>query len=166
MTDHAGKTEKEYPFRRAERCLYDYLENVARLEALRADLRAADALASVKGQAYDGGPRFGGYGDPVSARLERIEEIEREVLYLERWTRPIERLMKDLSSLDILAGSPKADMLRILQLRYLGANTWKQTKASVDLSERTFSRRRKDLVNMAGRYMGLKIIRRDFIPAL
>ena len=49
-------TECEYPFRFAERCLYDYKTNVARLEVLRADLRTLDALSSAKGQAYDALP--------------------------------------------------------------------------------------------------------------
>ena len=53
--------DDNFGFRFAERCLYDYLENVARLEALRVELRALDSLSSVRVQTYDGIP---GNGEP------------------------------------------------------------------------------------------------------
>ena len=88
-------TEREYPFRFAERCLYEYLENVARLEVLRTDLKVLDAVSSVKVQTYDGVPGSGSPSDAVSARLERIERVEQDILYWERRTKPIGRLLND-----------------------------------------------------------------------
>ena len=66
-------------FRRAEGYLYGYKANVARLEVLRTDLKVLDALSSVGAQRYDAPPSEGG-ADPVSARLERIEKVEADIL--------------------------------------------------------------------------------------
>jgi len=148
-------TEREYPFRFAERCLYDYLENVARLEALRVELRALDALSSVRGLAYDGAPGSGEPYDAVSARLEKIERVEQNILFLERRTRPVEMLLADLSSPYVLEPARK-EMLEILRLRYLHANTWERVMNALRISQATFARRRRALVEMAERYLGVK----------
>ena len=145
-------TEREYPFRFAERCLYDYLENVARLEALRVELRALDALSSVRGLAYDGAPGSGEPYDAVSARLEKIERVEQNILFLERRTRPVEMLLADLSSPYVLEPARK-EMLEILRLRYLHANTWERVMSILKIGKATFLRRRRELVDMAVRYL-------------
>ena len=74
--------DDNFGFRFAERCLYDYLENVARLEALRVELRALDSLSSVRVQTYDGIPGNGEPQDTVSACLEKLERIEQYMLLL------------------------------------------------------------------------------------
>lgn len=148
-------TEREYPFRFAERCLYDYLENVARLEALRVELRALDAMSSVRVQTYDGIPGNGEPHDAVSVRLEKIEKVEQNILSLERRTRPVEMLLADLSSPYVLEPARK-EMLEILRLRYLYGNTWGRAMDELRIPQTTFARRRRDLVDMAGRYLGVK----------
>ena len=147
-------TEREYPFRFAERCLYDYLENVARLEALRADLRTLDALSSAKGQTYDALPCLGYLRDAVSARLERIERVEQDILHLERRTLPVRRLHNDLRESYVLEGSPKMILRRILELFYLGENTWQATAEELGLGKTSFFQKRKELVELAIRYLG------------
>ena len=141
-------------FRRAEGYLYGYKANVARLEVLRTDLKVLDALSSVGAQRYDAPPSEGG-ADPVSARLERIEKVEADILHLERWTRPIERLMEDLGSPFVLEGSVKRELLAILKLHYLGGNTWGRTVDELSLGRTTFFQRKKELVQTAARYLGL-----------
>lgn len=147
-------TEREYPFRFAERCLYDYFENVARLEVLRADLRTLDALSSAKGQTYDALPCLGYLRDAVSARLERIENLEEDIRYLERKTEPIRRLYDDLRAGYVLEGSPKTILRGILELFYLGENTWQATAEELRLSRMSFFRRRNELVGLSLRYLG------------
>jgi hypothetical protein len=149
-------TEREYPFRFAERCLYDYLENVARLEVLHTELKTLDAMSSARGQTYDGVPGSGSPSDAVSARLERIERVEQDILHWERRTKPIGRLLNDLESPDVLEDSPKVELLKILRLRYFGLNTWRRVQDAVGLGESTFARRRRELVDMAGRYLAVK----------
>lgn len=145
-------TDNDFRFRFAERCLYDYLENVARLEALRVELRALDALSSVRGLSYDGALGGGEPYDAVSARLEKIERVEQNILFLERRTRPVERLLADLSSPYVLEPARK-EMLEILRLRYLHANTWERVMESLQMGKTTFMRRRRELVDMAVRYL-------------
>ena len=148
------RAEREYPFRFAERCLYDYKTNVARLEVLRADLRTLDAISSAKGQTYDAIPCPGHLRDAVSARLERIEGVEHDILHLERRTLPIRRLYDDLREDYVLADSPKMILRGILELFYLGENTWQATASELRLSRMSFFRRRNELVALSLRYLG------------
>ena len=141
-------------FRRAEEYLYGYRENVARLEALRSELKRLDVMSSVGAQQYDAS-HSEGIADPVPARLERIEKVEADILYLERWTRPIGSLMEDLESPFVLEGSVKRDLLAILNLRYLDGNTWDRTADELNLGRTTFFRRKKELIETAARYLGL-----------
>ena len=134
-------TDNDFRFRFAERCLYDYKTNVARLEVLRADLRTLDALSSAKGQAYDALPCLGYLRDAVSARLERRTE-------------PSRRLYDDLRAGYVLEGSPKTILRGILELFYLGENTWQATASELGLSRMSFFRRRNELVALSLRYLG------------
>ena len=145
-------TENSFQFRFAERCLYDYKTNVARLEVLRADLRTLDAMSSARGQTYDAIPCPGYLRDAVSARLERIEMVEEGILHLERRTLPIRRLYDDLQENYVLADSPKMILRGILELFYLGENTWQATASELGLSRMSFFRRRNELVALSLRY--------------
>lgn len=147
-------TENSFQFRFAERCLYDYKANVARLEVMRADLRMLDAASSVKVQAYDGVPGSGAPQDAPLARLERIERVEDGILHLERRTLPIRRLYDDLRENYVLADSPKMILRGILELFYLGENTWQATASELGLSRMSFFRRRNELVALSLRYLG------------
>lgn len=150
----ANMTEREYPFRFAERCLYDYKANMARLEVLRADLRILDAASSVKVQAYDGVPGSGDPQDAPSARLIRIEKVEEDILRLERRTLPIRRLYDDLREDYVLADSPKMILRGILDLFYFGENTWQATAHELGLGKTSFFKNRRELVKLAIRYLG------------
>lgn len=141
-------------FRKAEGYLYSYRENVARLETLRATLRELGAASSAKAQQYDT-PPSAGVADPVAERLERIERVELDILLLERWTKPIERLIEDLSSPLVLDGSINAELRGILELRYLGGNTWERTADELNMGRSTYWRKRQILVEKAVRYLGL-----------
>ena len=147
-------TDNDFRFRFAERCLYDYKTNVAQLEVLRADLKVLDAASSVRGQNYDGLPCLGHLRDAVSARLERIENLEEDIRYLERRTEPIRRLYDDLRAGYVLDGSPKTILRGILELFYLGENTWQATAEELGLSRMSFFRRRNELVGLSLRYLG------------
>lgn len=147
--------DNDFRFRFAERCLYDYKTNIARLEVLRADLRILDAASSVKGQTYDALPCLGHLQDAVSARLERIENLEEDIRYLERRTEPIRRLYDDLGAGYVLEGSPKTILRGILELFYLGENTWQATAEELGLSRASFFRKKEELVRVSIRYLGL-----------
>lgn len=148
-------TEREYPFRFAERCLYDYKANVARLEAMRTNLRVLDAASSVKGQNYDGIPGSGYPSDSVSGRLQRIEKVEEDILHIERRTLPIRRLYDDLRENYVLEDSSKMVLRGILELFYFGENTWQATAHELGLGRASFFRKKEELVRLSIRYLGL-----------
>ena len=145
-----------FPFRRAERCLFDYPLYKGRLEALKDELSYLDKLSSVQVQNYDSIPNSSGQpADRVSARLEKINDVELEILRIECFTKPVERLLKDLSS-DEYLGSAKKEMLAILKLRYLEGNTWQSVTEHLTIGKGTFNVRRKELVKLAINYFNLK----------
>ena len=114
-------------YRHAERCMYDYKRNIARLEVLKGDLEILRTSCSVKGQNYDVLPENNGtHGDPVSALLEKCEHIEHETKKLMRWTKPITSLISDLDSPDSLNESHNQDLLKVLKLFYFDRNPMEQ----------------------------------------
>ena len=147
-------TESDSRFRFAERCLYDYKANTARIEVLRADLKVLDAASSVKVQNYYGIPGSGTPSDSVSRRLQCIEKVEEDILYLERRTLPIRRLYDDLREDYVLADSPKMILRGILDLFYFGENTWQATAHELGLGKTSFFKNRRELVKLAIRYLG------------
>lgn len=163
MTEREAKRQRDsaqdrpyYPFRFAERCLYEFHENEARLQVLRDDLKALDSSSSATVQKYDPlSMHGGGPSDNVSARLIRIEAVEEEIIRLERRVKPIQRLIADLEAPYVLDDSPKAEMLQILQLHYFGNNVWNAVAKALHMEKRTFYRRRDSLVKMTIRYLGL-----------
>lgn len=147
--------DKTYPFQFAESCMFNYLENAARVEALRDELRAVDRLSSAKIQQYEERIPCTGYVDNVSSRTLQIDALESLIADLERHVNPITRLLHDLESPFNLSPERK-EMLRILQVRYLHKNTWDRTVAFLKMRRETFAERRKDLVWLAIRYLGIK----------
>lgn len=163
MTERETKRQRDraqdrpyYPFRFAERCLYEFHENEARLQVLRDDLKVLDASSSAAAQRYDPlSMHGGGPSDNVSARLERIEKLEEDIMRLERRVKPIQRLIADLEAPYVLDDSPKAELLKILRLYYFGNNVWETIANELRISKRTFYNRRENLVRLTIRYMGL-----------
>ena len=134
-------------FRYAEKCLYEYKRNMAALEVLRGDLRIAQADVDVHAQNYqavftsDGEP-----SNPVEARLMKIENIESKIQFLERNTKPITKLIEDLSAPENLEGSVNRMLLGVMKLFYFGKNFPEVIMEELSIAYRTFVRRRRELV--------------------
>ena len=143
-------------FRYAEKCLYEYKRNLACLEVLREDLRVEQAGTDVHAQNYQYTFNFTGEpSNPVQARLLKIETLEERIRKLERWTKPITMLLKDLTSPDSLDTSHNKELYEVLRLMYLGKN---QPDAIIDelrIARRTFYNRRRELVYTAISYLAL-----------
>ena len=146
--------DKSYPFQFAEGCMYNYLENVAKVEALRDELRALDRV-TVKVQKYEEQNTPCGFVDNIPDRLIHIDALESLILDLERHTRPIGRLLVDLESPYNLSPE-RQQMLGILRVRYFGKNTWERAVTFLRMSHGTFGERRKQLVELAIVYLGLR----------
>ena len=143
-------------FRYAEKCLYEYKRNMAALNILRDDLRVAQADTDVHAQNYQ--LTFGFYGEPKNpeeARLIKIEGIERRIQILERYTKPITKLMEDLNAPENLEGSDNKILLQILKLMYFGRNTPFAITSALNIADRTFSRKRRELVFLTIDYMAV-----------
>ena len=141
------------PFKFAESCMFRYLENLAKIEELRNDLRFADTQSSVKVQNYEGYSVTNGYIDNVPKRILTIDAIEILIANFERRTKPITRLLNDL---DNPYSSPKRrDLLNILRFRYIHNNTQDITMSHLKMSKYRYSTRRNQLVEMVMEYMTL-----------
>ena len=148
-------SEREYPFRFAERCLYEYQSNVARLEHLRARLAALYASSTAGVQSWEEQCGNGAAGDPVAVRQLKILTLEEEIGKLAQRTEPITRLKTDLEAPYVLEGSPKFELARVMKLYYFGGNDRGQVAGKLGMEPRTLYRRRVELVRMAQYYMGL-----------
>jgi hypothetical protein len=133
--------------------MYHYLENVARIEALRDELKVVDA-STVGAQSYEERTAPDGYIDNIPGRILKIDMLESLIAGLERWTKPITRLIADLESPYNLSPE-RQDMLGILRVRYLHGNTWDRTTEYLKMRKETFVERRKQLVHIAVRYLAL-----------
>ncbi|GHV45880.1 hypothetical protein FACS1894204_06280 [Synergistales bacterium] len=145
---------KKSAFKFAEGCLYRYLENKARIEALREELRELGG-GHVKVQSYDERTGTNNYIDNVPPRIVKIDDIERQIVRIERRVLPIERLIKDLES-PMNLSRERREMLCILQMRYFNQNTWDRTIEHMGISIHTFVKRRRQLVAITVRYLGVK----------
>ena len=143
-------------FRYAEKCLYEYKRNIACLEILREDLRVERAGSDVHVQNYQYEINFSGTpSNPVQARVIKLEQLEERITKLERWTKPITQLMKDLTSAESLDTSHNKELYEVMKLMYFGKNSPDVITEELRIARRTFARRRRELVLTAISYLGL-----------
>ncbi len=74
---------------------------------------------------------------------------------LERWTKPITQLLKDLDAPENLDDSDNKIMLEIFKFMYIGKNKIKTVADELNLSDRVFARLRRKLVYTAASYLGV-----------
>ena len=143
-------------FRYAEKWLYGYMKNMACLEILRGDLELKLSGSDVHAQNYQTPFGFSGEpSSPVHSYIVSIETLEARIKHLERWTKPITKLIADLNNPYTLSGSKNTDLLQILNLMYFGENPPKEVMTELKIPDRTFTRRRRELVRIAIDYLGL-----------
>lgn len=146
--------EPVYPFKYAESCLYRYQEHKRRLETLRSELKYLERFSSSVGaQQYDAIPNSSSQpADRVSARLERILDLEDEIQRVQLKTVPVENLIKDLSESQ---DDRKKEMFEILEMRYLQGAKWPFIADSLSMSRNNCLSLRRELVRIAISYLGL-----------
>ena len=143
-------------FRYAEKCMYEYKQNMACIEILREDLRVERAGTDVHVQNYQYTFNFTGEpSNPVQARLMKIEQLEERIRKLERWTKPITMLKSDLTSSESLDTSHNKELYEVMELMYFGNNQPDAIIEELKIAKRTFTRRRRNLVLIAINYLGL-----------
>ena len=143
-------------FRYAEKCLYEYKRNMACLEILREDLRVEQAGSDVHVQNHQYTIDFtGAHSNPVQARMIKIEQLEERIRKLERWTKPLTQLEKDLTSAESLDTSRNKELYEVMKLMYFGKNPPDAIIEELRIARRTLARRRRELVITAINYLGL-----------
>ena len=146
---------KHDAYRYAEKCLYDYPANSAKLSALSEELELLRGTGDVRGHVYEVGCNVrGSHSDPVSSYVEKIENTERRIKELKRYVGPVRRLISDLTGPNVLARSKNEDYRRILELYYFGGNSAAQVISQLNWSKSMFYERKKRLVAIAMVYMG------------
>ena len=141
------------PFKFAESCMFRYLGNLARIKALQEDLKIVEAQSSVKVQNYEERSSPDGYIDNIPGRILKIDALENLIADLERWTKPITRLLSDLES--PYSSPERQEMLEIMRMRYISDYPWDRCADRLKMSRTTFFVRRKQLVELVISYMGL-----------
>lgn len=147
--------DKNSIFRRTEHCLYNYRDNLARLETIKMDIAALNAAASVKAQNYNstGAVPSGDVHDPVSERLERIQAAQDKQQRIERITLPLTRLYKELSDCDVGANAYTYGLADIFRLYYILGNVWGDVADKLNVGRSVFFKRKARLVGIAANYL-------------
>ena len=143
-------------YRYAEKCLYEYKQNVACLEVLKKLLKQEQASLDVHAQNYESVPQtISTPSNPVQARVLKIEQIEGCIKKLERWVKPITLLIKDLNSVEVLEGSNNEILMKVLKLVYFGQNQHDVVIGELNMSRRMFYYYKQRLVNSVICYLAL-----------
>ena len=137
--------------------MYNYAENVKRYELLDDALRRADMAGDVHAQSYQLSFNFSEPSDPVAAHTDKIISLETQIKRLERSTKPITRLIRevDKSAGEASEFSAVKDFQALLNFYYFGGCTLYDIADITKKSRRTLSSRRRKLVLKAADYLGL-----------
>ncbi len=144
---------QKFPFKYAERCLYEYTENCARLERLREKLTRLYESSTVGVQSWDAPDRSTGAGDPVAVRELKILTVEEEIARLAARVEPITRLMAALEAPLAPEGSSYERMGKLIRLWYFGHVARERIPARLGLSRSAAFRLRQQAVEMAVKYI-------------
>lgn len=148
--------KENHKFRYAEKCLYEYKKNLARLNVLSEDLRVLKCSSDVKAQSYN--LIFSSNGrpsDPVFNYVVKIESIEEEIGKIRRVTDPISRMIKDFSAPEVLENSYQHRLFEIMRYVYFGNNSWRDVAQELHIGKSLFFHCKKELVKCAIDYLGL-----------
>ena len=139
----------------AEKCLYEYPANLAKIEMLSEELKLLKASGDVQGMSYEIRNNSYGVSDPVSTHFQKVESIEGKIYRLTRSTEPIKKMYEVLCSPYVLEGSKSADYRKILELFYWGRNSVQNILNYLSWSKTSFYVRRQGLLRMTEEYLNV-----------
>ena len=132
--------------RYVERCLYEYKANVALIEALEAE---KNELSSIHTQSFGKNP-INGVSDPVCDVVWKVIQIEKRIANIKKITNPVDKLQGDLSGNELRV----QQMREVLKLKYINHEGNDKAIQKMAVSRRTFWRRVRELLYLAGKYFG------------
>ena len=146
----------DFSFKFAERCLYEYQGNMARLAALREKLMSLYGSSSMKAQNYDPIDHSSGPGDPVAVRTLSILTLEEEIGRLAKRTEPITRLLAVLDAPFVLEGTILEGLANVARMHYFAKRPKGETAKELKVDVRTLYNMRVRLVTLVIKYMKLR----------
>ena len=140
-------------FKYTEKCLYEYKQNIVKLDRLMADLSLLRLQGDVKAQSYDFTPSSpGSHSEPVFAFLVSVENLERKIKTLERITEPVKMLMAELDQNG--HGRRSSMWLTLLELYYFDNYSVQAVTRELHVSRSMFFELKNSLVKKAMSYFG------------
>ena len=130
-----------------ERCLYEYKANCAAVSAMKEEL---NGLSSVHAQSYEK-HSINGVSDPVHEVTARVMSLEKRIANVERRTKPVEQLREDLNGSE----ARFQQMRELLELKYFEHESNSEAQRKMAVSDRTFRRRKRELLKLASRYFSV-----------
>lgn len=150
-------SKPEYPFKYAERCLYDYPLNREKLERLAERLTELRSSSTMRSRGYEPVDRSSGSGDPVAVRTFSIMSLEEEIARLTVRTKPITRLMYVLDAPFALEGTPLESLAKVARMHYFAKMPKAEIAARLGVTRQTVYNMRVRLVELVIKYMELRI---------
>ena len=142
-------------YRYTERCMYDWLQNKARIEILSFDLRTLRQYGDVRAQGYlELTRRNGTHSDPVAEYGHECQRLEAELLRLSRITEPISRMLDDFAVGLEVEYSKCVVYKAVFEGVYSGRGTLRAVADELGISVKTCRKRRVELVRICGEYLG------------
>ena len=130
-----------------ERCLWEYRENVAMIEQLRA---VCKELMSVRGHSYEA-HIAGSVTNPVLDVTHKRLKLEARIARTELRVKPVERLNKDIAN-----GAYNDRHIReVLKLRYMEHRSVDTVMDMLHISSSTYGRAKDKLLRVACKYFGI-----------
>lgn len=130
-----------------EKCLWEYKENTALIERLKAVIAN---LMSVRGHSYEAHVA-GVVTDPVLDVTHKILMLEQRIKRTEERVKPVEKLREDIA-----AGAHKDKYIReVLKLRYLEHSSVDAVREILHISSSTYGRAKQKLLRLASKYFGV-----------
>lgn len=142
-------------FKYAERCLYEFQGNRARIEKLRETLAALYMSTSMRGQAWEETQHNGEPGNPVAVRGLRIVTLEEEIKRLTGRVEPIEKLMTALEVPFVLEGTPLERLPKLIRLWYFAKLPRDRIASTLGVSRSAMFRLRQKAVELTRKYLGV-----------
>ena len=136
--------------RYVERCLYNYRENLAMLQNLKAELMT---LQSLHGASYEG-HSINGVANPVFDVTARIISLEKKIMANLKRTRPVARLCGMLTCIHTLRHSQMAGILKLRYFRHYSVN---RVIRELAISQPTYWRRNDELLRKAREYLNAEL---------
>jgi len=140
-------------FRYAEKCLYDYPLNCAKLERQTEKLEELCATSAATVQGYERGGHCGEPGNPVMRRALGVVALEGEVERLRRKVEPVKEVLRALDSPFVVDGTALEGLAKLARMYYFAKRPKGDVVKGLGVTRQTVYNMRLRLVHMVIKYI-------------